>query len=85
MKAYDPRAMKNAKEILPNLQYCESVSEACNNVDAIIIATEWNEFRALDLKKLKKNMRKALIFDLRNIYNKDEVTNLEFEYYGVGK
>ncbi len=85
VKAYDPKAMKNAKEILPNLQYCDSVNEACENVDAIIIATEWNEFRALDLKKLKKNMRKAIIFDLRNIYNKDEVTNSEFEYYGVGK
>ncbi len=85
LKAFDPKAMTNAKEILPNLQYCESIIEACDNVDAIIIATEWNEFRALDLKKLKNKMRKAIIFDLRNIYNKDEITNLEFEYYGVGK
>jgi len=85
IKTYDPRAMRNAKQILPDLHYCNSIQEACVGVDAILIATEWNEFRNLDLKGLRKKMKKAIIFDLRNIYNKEEVLNLKFKYYGIGK
>ena len=85
IQTYDPQAINNAKKILPNLNYCNSVKEACEGVDAIIIATEWNEFRALDLKELKKHMKRPIIFDLRNIYNKDDLVNLNFEYYGIGK
>ena len=77
--------MTNAKNNLPHLIYCTSVKETCKDVDAIIIATEWNEFRALDLKELKKQMKSKIIFDLRNIYNKNELINQEFEYYGIGK
>ena len=61
------------------LNYCNSVSEACKEVDAIIIATEWNEFRALNFKEIKKIIKSPIIFDLRNIYNKDELTNLDFK------
>ena len=85
IKTYDPQAMENAKIIFPELNYCNSVNEACKEADAIIIATEWNEFRALNLKDIKKQMKTAIIFDLRNIYNKEELINLEFEYYGIGK
>ena len=85
IKAYDPQAMNNAKNIFPNLIYCNSIKNACNDVDAIIVATEWNDFRALDLKELKKNMKHFIFFDLRNIYNKHEVTQLDFKYYGIGK
>ena len=85
IKAYDPKAMNNAKELLPNINYSESINESCIGVDAIIIATEWNEFRALNFDNLKKKTKDNVIFDLRNIYNKDELTNLGFEYYGIGK
>ena len=85
IKAYDPQAMTNAKNNLSQLIYCTSVTEACKDIDAIIIATEWNEFRALDLKELKKQIKNPIIFDLRNIYNKNELINLGFEYYGIGK
>ena len=85
IKAYDPHAMENAKLILPKLNYCDSIQESCIDADAILIATEWNEFRALNFKLLKKQMKDYIIFDLRNIYNKDELTNLEFVYYGIGK
>jgi UDPglucose 6-dehydrogenase len=85
INTYDPEAMKNAEEILPDLKYCDSVKDACKDTDAIIIATEWNEFRALDLKGLRKIVKTAIIFDLRNIYNKDEITNFDYEYYGIGK
>jgi UDPglucose 6-dehydrogenase len=85
IKAYDPKAMENAKEVLPSIHYSNSISESCIGVDAIIIATEWNEFRALNFKLLKEQMKDAIIFDLRNIYNKDELTILGFIYYGIGK
>ena len=85
IKAYDPQAMKNAKEILPHITYCDSIQESCIEVDSIIISTEWNEFRALDFKSLKEKMKDYIIFDLRNIYNKDDLNSLEFKYYGIGK
>ena len=85
IKSYDPQAMINARLVLPELQYCNSVQEACLNVDAIIIATEWNEFRALDFLEFKNNNNLPIIFDLRNIYNKEELINLGFKYYGIGK
>ena len=77
--------MENAKEIIPELIYCDSVYQACYNTKALIIATDWNEFRALDLLKIKQNMAEPIFFDLRNIYNKEEVSNLGIEYYGIGK
>ena len=85
IKAFDPKAMNNAKKLLPNINYSESINESCLGVDAIIIATEWNEFRALNFNILKEKTKDNVIFDLRNIYNKDELTNLGFEYYGIGK
>ena len=85
IKAYDPKAMENAKLILPDINYFNSIQKACIDADAIIIATEWNEFRALNFKLLKKQMKDHIIFDLRNIYNKDDLNNLDFVYYGIGK
>ena len=85
IKCFDPKAMENAKEIIPELIYCDSVYQACYNTKALIIATDWNEFRALDLLKIKQNMAEPIFFDLRNIYNKEEVSNLGIEYYGIGK
>ena len=64
---------------------CNSPYEACEKSDAIIIATEWNEFRALDFKKIKETIKGKLIFDLRNIYNSSELKEMGFEHYGIGK
>ena len=85
IKAYDPKCMANAKLILPYLDYCNSVQHTCLDADAIIIATEWNEFRALNFKLLKDKMKENILFDLRNIYNKDDLNNLDFVYYGIGR
>lgn len=85
IKAYDPKSMENAKLILPNLNYCNSIQQTCFDAEALIIATEWNEFRALNFKLLKEKMKENIIFDLRNIYNKDELSDLGFIYYGIGK
>ena len=76
--------MEGAKKILPKITYCDSVKEACKNADAVIIATEWKDFSTLDFKKIKKTLKKPIIFDLRNIYTKTELTNLGFKYFGIG-
>jgi len=85
VRCFDPKAMIEAKKILPEVVYCNSIKEVCKDADGLIIATEWNEFRALDFKVLKETMRCPIIFDLRNIYNKEELVNLNFEYHGIGK
>ena len=85
INAYDPQAIENSRKILPNINYSNSVHETYINAEAIIIATEWNEFRALNFKILKEKMKSNIIFDLRNIYNKHELNKLGFIYYGVGK
>ncbi len=85
IKAYDPKAVENAKKVLPDIEYSASIQDSCVNANAIIIATEWNEFRALNFKLLKKEMKDFIIFDLRNIYNKEDLINLDFVYYGIGK
>ena len=85
IKAYDPKAMENAKLVLPSIKYSDSIQHSCIDADAIVIGTEWNEFRALNFTLLKEQMKNHIIFDLRNIYHKDELNNLEFVYYGVGK
>ncbi len=85
VQCYDPQAINNAKKENPNLVYFNSAYEACEGVSAIIIGTEWNEFRALDFKKILKLLKDKIIFDLRNIYNSEELKEMGFDYYGVGK
>ena len=85
IKAYDPKAMLNAKQENPNLILCKSAYEACEDTKAVIIGTEWNEFRALDFLKIKGSSKNLVIFDLRNIYNAKEIKDLGFQYFGTGK
>jgi UDPglucose 6-dehydrogenase len=85
IKSYDPEAMDNAKKENTNLQLCDSAYEACVDTKAIIIGTEWNEFRALDFHKIKASSKNLVIFDLRNIYNAKEIKDLGFTYFGTGK
>ena len=85
IKSYDPEAMDNAKNENTELQLCDSAYEACEETKAIIIGTEWNEFRALDFLKIKGSSQNLVIFDLRNIYNAKEIKDLGFQYFGTGK
>lgn len=82
---FDPIAMQNAKNQYTNFKYFNSPYQACENADAIIIGTEWNEFRALNFSTIAKLIKKKKIFDLRNIYNSEELKKLGYEYYGTGK
>ena len=85
INCYDPVSNDNAMHLFPNFNYFKNAYEASEEVNAIIIGTEWNEFRALNFLKLKSLMKNLVIFDLRNIYNKQELSDLGFEYYGIGK
>ncbi len=85
INCYDPKAMYNARKEFDKFNYFDSAYEACNNTDAIIIGTEWNEFRALNFPEISKLVKKKKIFDLRNIYDASELERLGFEYYGTGK
>jgi len=83
--AYDPEGMEAARELLGAVTYGKDPYEIAAGADAIVIVTEWDEFRALDFKRLKSIMAKPVIIDLRNIYNAVEIVRKEFEYVGVGK
>ena len=85
VKSYDPEAMDNAKKENTALHLCDSAYEACEDTKAIIIGTEWNEFRALDFQKIRASSKNLVIFDLRNIYNSKEIKDLGFTYFGTGK
>lgn len=85
VKAYDPVAVEKAKEIMPHIEYCNSPYEAAREVDGIILVTEWDEFRNLDLKRIKNLMRQPVFLDGRNIYNPDEMKNCGFIYTGIGR
>ena len=84
IKIYDPKGMENAKKELPkSIEFCNNEYEVAENSNLLVIATEWNEFKSLDLLKIKKLMKKSVILDLRNIYSK-EITKFGFLYYSIG-
>lgn len=85
IKAYDPVAMGNAKKILTNVEFCVDSYSAAKDCDILIIMTEWNEFRQLDLEKIKNLMKRPVILDGRNIYDKEKIKDLGFTYVGVGQ
>jgi UDPglucose 6-dehydrogenase len=85
VKAYDPVAMHEAKEVLPNITYCKETYEVAKDADALVFMTEWNQFRSLDLDKLKKLLKKPLVLDLRNIYEPSRMKEKGFEYIAVGR
>jgi UDPglucose 6-dehydrogenase len=85
VRAYDPVGMEQAKHELPDIFYCEDPYACAKDADALVIVTEWVQFRALDLARLKQEMAKPVIVDLRNIYRRDEMEELGFIYDSVGR
>ena len=85
VKAYDPSSEKIAQTMFPKAQFCESVFDAIRGTDAIVVATDWPEFRELDLNQVRRLARGALIFDGRNIFDPRKVRDAGIEYYGVGR
>ena len=89
LRLFDPEGMHEAKRIFKkyskNIRWCKDSYDACNGVDALVILTEWNQFRALDLVKLKKILKYPVVIDLRNIYEPNELKQLGFNYYSLGR
>ncbi len=85
VKAYDPAAMENARMILNEVKFCPSAYAVAEGVDALVIVTEWREFRQLNLARLNELMAKPVIFDGRNIYDAERTRKLGFEYHCMGK
>lgn len=87
VRVYDPIAMEEFRKAIGtlSLEYAQSPEEAVKNADAMVILTEWNEFRFLDLSKIKKLMKNPLLIDMRNIYEPDIVKKLGFSYSGIGR
>ena len=86
IKAHDPQAIEEAKGLLPeSMQYCNTIGEIFENADLIVLMTEWNEYRGLNLKLLKNKMKGNAFVDLRNVYEQDSMKTLGFEYSCVGR
>ena len=86
IKAHDPHGMKEARKELPNaIRYQDSVEDTIADADAIVLMTEWNVYRGLDLGKVKRLMSGDVFIDLRNVYEKERVQSPGFQYSCVGR
>jgi len=85
VRAYDPQAMENARKTLPKTAFFKTPYEAAQGADALVLATEWNEFKQLDFNRVRQVMRGNLILDGRNLWDADLLETLGFSYFGVGR
>ncbi len=85
VKAYDPEGVEQARKVLDNVDYCDGPYSAIEGADALAIVTEWDEFRALDLARVKSLLTSPVLVDLRNIYVPDEVRAAGFDYTSIGR
>ena len=85
VRAFDPKGMDEAKHMISGITWCAGAYEAAEGADALAIITEWNEFRALDLKRLKAALKAPVMIDLRNIYNPHDMAEAGFDYTCIGR
>ena len=85
VRAYDPEGMEQARPLLPNVELCAGPYEAADGADAVVLVTEWDVLRALDLKRLATIMAQPILVDLRNVYPPEEVEAAGLRWHGVGK
>ncbi len=85
INAYDPASMGKANSLFKDIKFCRDAYEACKNADAMLILTEWNEFKEIDMKKIKYLLKAPIIIDGRNIYNPEEMKNEGFTYISIGR
>ncbi|MBU2614578.1 MAG: UDP-glucose/GDP-mannose dehydrogenase family protein [Elusimicrobia bacterium] len=85
IKAYDPQSMAKAKELMPYIQYCKNVEETCKSADCILLLTDWEEFKNIDFKKIKKILKQSILIDARNVYDPGKMKKLGFIFKGIGK
>ena len=85
IRAYDPAGMEEARKILPTVTLCANAYEAAAGADALVLITEWNQFRNLDLERIKASLKRPVFVDLRNVYEPARMTALGFHYTSVGR
>lgn len=85
VKAFDPAAMEASKVILPGVEYMKNSYEVADGADALVLATEWNQFRRLDLARIKGLLKHPIFIDLRNVYEPSHMKRMGFQYCGVGR
>ena len=85
VSAYDPVAREQAEKVLAGIDFANDAYAAAAGADALVIVTEWDEFRALDLDKIAGSMRGKVLVDLRNVYDREEAEEAGLAYYGVGR
>ena len=85
VRAFDPAGMSQAQSLLSNVVYCKDAYDCAEAADALVIATEWEQFRALDLERLRDAMACPVLVDLRNIYRPEEIHRWGFTYVSVGR
>jgi UDPglucose 6-dehydrogenase len=85
VRAYDPVAMDNARALLPHVTFCENPYAVAEGADALVLVTAWNEFKHLDMGRIARSMRTAVLFDARNTYDRAKLRELGFAYHGIGR
>jgi UDPglucose 6-dehydrogenase len=85
IRAYDPQAIQNAKSFFHDVTYCDDAYSTAEKADALVLATEWNEFRALNFERIRKALREPVLIDLRNVYDPARMASLGFHYTSVGR
>jgi UDPglucose 6-dehydrogenase len=85
VRAYDPQAMDNAKKLLKNVTFCENPYQVAEGADALLLATEWNEFKQIDFNEIMKTLRQPIILDGRNLWDAEYLKSLGYMYIGIGR
>ena len=85
LRVYDPQAMEKAKALLPDVEYVEEMNSVAEGCDALVIATEWPQFKELDLEKTKKDLSHPIMFDGRNLFDPAQMEKLGFIYKSIGR
>jgi UDPglucose 6-dehydrogenase len=85
VRAFDPAAMEETRAVLPEIEFGEDAYNAARGADALVLATEWNQFRRLDLDRLRGLLKKPIFVDLRNVYDPAQMEAMGFDYCGVGR
>jgi UDPglucose 6-dehydrogenase len=85
VRAFDPEGMAEAKKLMPELDYCDNAYQTMDGADALVLVTEWNEFRALDLDRVRSLLRQPVVIDLRNIYQPGEMIAAGLSYHSIGR
>jgi len=85
IKTYDPQAVETARRLLADVEYCDNPYAVARDADALILMTEWNEFKQLDMMRIKETMRQPILLDGRNIYDPKRMKETGFTFRGMGR